>query len=92
MNRNNDGELFDSLKDAESKDDKHGIGSTKIENRPDINKISKRNEEEEKKDKRVSYYIKGIIVLLVIVVMFLIYFFSWRTASKLKELKKKGSD
>ena len=54
------------------KENKH----TSVTGRPDINKISKRNEEAIIQERKSSYSVAGIIVILIIVVMFLVYFFS----------------
>jgi len=55
---------------------KNTDGYTSITGRPNIDKISKRNEEAEKRDRKSSYITTGIIVLFVVVVVVLIYFFS----------------
>ena len=51
-------------------------GYTSITGRPNIDKISKRNEEAEKRYRKSSYIKIGIIVLCIVVVVVLIYFFS----------------
>ena len=69
-------EKIDETKMSMQKERPRENSRISIAGRPDINKISKRNEAAAKQERKSFYTLAGIIVLLIIAIIFLLNFFS----------------